>query len=136
MAEQVNKPRCEYTRLENGVHQFIFYESSKEAIDDFFRDLEHILVETPHTETARYLIDITQGNREISLTTLVQRFRRLETHIPHRPRGRSAILHKPGLVLSVIDSFIRALAPSRDMTRFFPVERRADALAWLLAEAE
>lgn len=134
MAEQVNKPRCEYIHLENGVHQFVFYESSKQAIDDFFRDLEHILVSTPHTETARYLIDITQGSREISLTTLVQRFRRLETHFPHRARGRSAILHKPGLMLSVIDSFIRTLAPSRDMTRFFPVERRDDALAWLLAE--
>lgn len=133
-SELSQKPRCEYTRLENGIHQFVFYESSKQAIDDFFRDLEHILVTTPHTETARYLIDITQGSREISLVALVQRFRRLETHIPHRARGRSAILHKPGLVISAIDSFIRTLAPSRDVTRFFPVERRDDALAWLLAE--
>ena len=44
------------------------------------------------------------------------------------------ILHKPGLKFSFIDGFIRALAPSRDMTRFFPVDKRDEAVNWLLSQ--
>ncbi|MBL8162350.1 MAG: hypothetical protein JNJ61_10230 [Anaerolineae bacterium] len=134
MSEAANTPRCAYTRLDNGIHEFIFYDTSKQAVDDFFRILEGVLTQTPHTETARYIVDITKGDKEVSLVVMVQRFRRLEAQIPHRARGRTVVLHKPGLILSFIDSFVRALAPSRDVTRFFPVAERDAAIEWLLAE--
>ena len=119
-----------------GIHQFVFREPTKEAIDDFFRKLEHIFTSNPKAGTNRYIVDITQaGDRDVSLVTNVQRFRRLETLYPDRPRGRTVILHRPGLAYSFIDSFIRALAPSRDVTRFFPVDKQDEAVAWLLSES-
>ncbi len=135
MSDAVEKPGCEYTQLDNGIHQFVFNSASKQSIDEFFHQLEMILTNTPHTEMARYIVDITQtGEQDISLVANVQRFRRLETLFPHRARGRTVILHKPGLKFSFIDGFIRALAPSRDMTRFFPVDKRDEAVNWLLSQ--
>jgi hypothetical protein len=127
-------PDCAYTLRADGIHEFQFLASSKAAIDDFFQILEDILLAAPHTDTLRYLVDITGGDREVSLVAMTQRFRRLETQLQHRARGRTAILHKPNLLIRFADEFIRALAPSRDVTRFFPIEKRDEAIAWLLSE--
>ena len=136
MSNSAANTGCEYTVTEQGIHQFIFREPSKEALDDFFRKLEHIFITTPSAGTNRYILDITQaGGKNVSLVTNVQRFRRLETLYPQRPRGRTIILHQPGLAYSFIDSFIRALAPSRDVTHFFPVDKRDEAIAWVLSES-
>lgn len=136
MSESAASVGCEYSLTEQGIHQFIFRESTREAIDDFFRKLEHIFTVTTDVTTNRYIVDITQaGERDVSLVSNVQRFRRLETLYPNRPRGRTVILHRPGLVYSFIDSFIRAIAPSRDVTRFFPVDQREEAITWLLSES-
>lgn len=136
MTESAATTGCEYMLTEQGIHRFIFRQSTKEAIDDFFRKLEHIFTTTSNANTNRYIVDITQaGERDVSLVTNVQRFRRLETLFPNRPRGRTVILHRPGLAYSFIDSFIRAIAPSRDITRFFPVDKRDEAIAWLLSES-
>ena len=136
MSERGANNGCEYTVTEQGIHQFVFREPSKEAIDDFFHKLEYIFTTTPNAGTNRYIVDITQaGEKDVSLVTNVQRFRRLDTLFPQRPRGRTVILHRPGLAYSFIDSFIRALAPSRDVTRFFPVDKQDEAVAWLLSES-
>lgn len=135
MSEQAATTGCEYTFTEQGIHQFIFRQSTKEAIDDFFRKLEQLFSSTAGSPLNRYIVDITQaGDRDVSLVSNVQRFRRLETLFPQRPRGRTVIIHRPGLAYNFIDSFIRALAPNRDVTRFFSVEKRDEAIEWLLNE--
>ena len=127
---------CEYTVTEQGIHQLIFRDSTKEAIDEFFRVLEQIFTSTSSETTNRYIVDISQsGERDVSLVSNVQRFRRLETMFPNRPRGRTVIIHRPGLAYSFIDSFIRAIAPSRDITRFFATDKRNEAMTWLLSES-
>ena len=136
MSERGASSGCEYTLTTQGIHQFVFREASKEAIDDFFRKLETVFTATANAGTNRYILDITQaGDNDVSLVSNVQRFRRLETLYPQRPRGRTVILHRPGLAYSFIDSFIRAVAPSRDITRFFPVDKRDEAIAWVLSES-
>ena len=134
MSDGTGGKRCSYTRLENGVHEFIFRESSREAIDEFFRQLEPILKTTPTTEIARYMVDVTQADRAVSMMGIIQRFRKLETSMSRRARGRTALLHPQGSMLSFVDGLIRALAPSQDRTRFFPGEKRDEALAWVLSD--
>ncbi len=134
MAETAGGKHCAYTLLDSGVHEFVFLESSKAAIEEFFSYLEPILKNTPHDQTARYIVDVTGGDREVSIVAMTQRFRRLETSLPHRARGRSAILHKPNIAITFFDGLIRALAPTRDVTRFFTADRREEALAWVLSD--
>ena len=136
MSEVGANSGCEYSVTEDGIHQFVFRAPSKAAIEEFFHKLEYIFQTTPNSGTNRYIVDVTQaGEKDVSLVTNVQRFRRLETLFPGRPRGRTVILHRPGLAYTFIDSVIRALAPSRDITRFFPVDKRDEAIAWLLSES-
>ncbi|MEO8612497.1 MAG: hypothetical protein ABI690_31665 [Chloroflexota bacterium] len=134
MSDTVSGERCTYTRLDNGVHELIFRESSREAIDEFFRHVESILKNTPPTEVARYILDVTQADRPVSMMGIIQRFRKLETSMPRRAKGRTAILHPQGSMLSFVDGLIRALAPSQDVTRFFPTEKRDEAIAWVLTD--
>jgi hypothetical protein len=131
---EAGSPNCAYKRLENGIHEFTIYDSSKATIDEFFRILEGILLNSRPSDTARYIIDVSQSAGLTSLVTGAQRFRRLETQIPSRAKGRTVVLHSSGGVLSFIDNFVRALAPSRDITRFFPVEKREEAIEWLLTD--
>ncbi|MBZ0284623.1 MAG: hypothetical protein K8L97_28050 [Anaerolineae bacterium] len=134
MSEAAGGHKCAYTRLENGIHEFVFQDSSKATIDEFFRILEGILTTTPKTETARYIVDVSQSDGVASLVAGAQRFRRMETQMPQRARGRTVVLHTSGGVLGFIDNFVRALAPSRDITRFFPVDKREEAVEWLLSD--
>ena len=134
MSDASEQRGCAYHLLENGIHEFVFKDNDKHALDEFFSKLEHILRETPHHATARYLVDIGHATREVSLVGMTQRFRRLESLTPNRASGRTAILHKPGFMLTFIDGFIRALAPTRDATRFFPIDQRENAIRWLLSE--
>jgi len=134
MSEAAGGHKCSYICLENGIHEFVIQDSSKATIDEFFRILEGILTSTPDTQTARYIIDVSQSAGVASLVAGAQRFRRLEAQIPHRAPGRTVVLHSSGGVLSFIDSFVRALAPSRDVTRFFPVDKRDEAIEWLLSD--
>ena len=134
MSDGMGGTRCVYTHLDNGVHEFVFRESSREAIDEFFRQLEPILKNTPGTDVARYIVDVTQADRAVSMMGIIQRFRKLETSMPRRARGRTALLHPQGSMLSFVDGLIRALAPSRDETRFFAGGNRDEALAWLLTD--
>lgn len=125
---------CTYTYLENGIHQFIFMDSSRDALDEFFHQLEQVFGQTTGAALNRYIVDITGGDREVSIVSMTTRFRRLETQFPNRPPGRTALLIKNGLLLSVIDGIIRALAPQRDETRFFGVDKRDEAIQWLLRD--
>ncbi|MEZ4668931.1 MAG: hypothetical protein R3E39_13575 [Anaerolineae bacterium] len=135
MPEMSTSKGCEYSQIENGIHLFVFHDASKVVIDEFFQQLEQILAGSDKNDIARYIIDITQsGEQEVSLVANTQRFRRLETLYPNRARGRTVILHKPGLKYSFIDAFIRALAPNRDITRFFEVAKRDEAIQWLLSQ--
>ncbi len=134
MAENTAPQGCTYTHLENGVHEFVFQDADKASVDFFFNTLADILRTTPNTGTARYILDVTQSARDISLSGMVQRFRKLDVQIPVRARGRTAVLHNPGLTYSFIDGLVRALAPGKDKTRFFPVDRRDDAIAWVLSD--
>jgi hypothetical protein len=133
---EMGQAGCEYALLENGVHQFTFTKADKPAIDEFFRQVERILASTPPESIGRHLIDVSQNSGEsvVSLAGGVQRFRRLETQLPHRAPGRTVILHKPGVIYSFVDNLIRVLAPKKDVTRFFPAEEREAAMAWLLKD--
>ncbi len=134
MAENAAPQGCVYTHLDNGIHEFVFSDADKASVDFFFDKLAEILRTTPKTGTARYILDVTQTGRDISLTGMVQRFRKLDFQIPERARGRTAVLHIPGITYSFIDGLVRALAPGQDKTRFFPVDKRAEAIAWALSD--
>jgi hypothetical protein len=51
--------RCIYTRLDNGIHEFIFTESSRDAVDELAAYIRNILDTTPaDAPPTCYMVDV------------------------------------------------------------------------------
>lgn len=135
MGEEAGELGLTYQRLDNGIYEFVFHDADKATVDFFFYALQDILSLTKKTDMARYILDVSNSGRDVSLTPMIQRFRKLEQQLPDRARGRTAVLHNPALTYTFLDGLVRALAPSRDVTRFFPIENRDKAIEWLLSQS-
>lgn len=134
MSNSVDEQGCIYLQHENGIHEFIF--TGEGGLDKFFDILVKIISEAPTDSTLRYIVDNSRtipGGKS-TMSELVKRFQKLERRFPERARGRTAILHGPNLLLNFANTFISALAPGQDKTRFFRVEKRDEAIEWLLSD--
>lgn len=129
-----SEPGCIYEKLDNGIHKFIFTGKGEDGMDVFFTILEGILRSTPTDTTLRYIVDNTRSGKQGSMMELVRRFRKLESRIPERAAGRTAIIHNPDILITLADTFVSTLAPSKDKTRFFTPDRMGDAIKWVLSD--
>jgi len=124
---------CEYSILDNGIHQFVFTGKGNSGIDELFAYLSNLWAIHSADETLYYLVDTTHAGGDTSMVQLLDRFRQLERTTDERPAGRTAIIHEPDVLISLADSFIRTFAPRRDKTRFFRSGSEDSAIQWLLS---
>lgn len=124
---------CTYEVLPSGIHVFTFTGKSPTALDEFFVILTNLLATTdPSVQVLRYIVDVTDASGQAPINEMVRRFQRLETALPQRPRGRTAIIHQGNVFLSLANTLLGALAPAGDVTRFFNATEREQAMRWLL----
>ena len=124
--------RCIYTKLDNGIHEFVFTESSREAIDELAGYIRHILdttlMDAPNT---CYLFDNSRVDA-VPIPYLRARIKELDAY---RPEGRA-----PGRLAVVYDGFLGNIANSvlsvtmKNRFRFFKPSDRDAAMSWLLQE--
>lgn len=125
---------CLYEYTEDNIHQFTFTGKSERALDEFFEQLTDVLTKAdPHTPVLRYLVNLSDANGQAPINELVKRFRRLEVALPQRPPGRTAIVYRGELLLTLMNTLIGTLAPQRDKTRFFKTHECDKARAWVLS---
>jgi hypothetical protein len=124
-----------YQQRPDGIHEFLFTGRGN-GMDEFFAILTDILQAAPRRQPLYYLVDVTHGGKFAPIAELVKRFRRLQVQIPERAPGRTAIIHAPGVLLTLANMLIDTLAPGEDRTRFFTPDQREQALAWLAAQDE
>lgn len=125
--------RCQYTQRANGVHHFIFSESSQEAVDEWIHHLENLYAHSTPNTVLRILVD----SCEISVQPLAyasQRAHELNQRYPLRPGTRTAFLYQTSFLASLARTFIIMLSRvGVDHVQFFPgTNREAEAVAWLL----
>ncbi len=126
---------CTYALLPNGVHTFTFTGRSPTALDEFFAILTELLATAdPRTPVLRYIVDVTDASGQAPINEMVRRFQRLETALPQRPRGRTAIIHQGNIFLTLANTLISTLAPAGDKTRFFTLQEREEAMRWVLGD--
>jgi hypothetical protein len=131
-----NQQGCIYRLRDDGIHEFSFTGQGERSVDEFFQQLEQVLAESnPATPLLRYLVRLPLAQGQAPLSELAKRFRKLDVALPKRPNGRTAILHKSDLLLTLMNTVIGALAPQRDKTMFFKHEREEEAITWLLSES-
>lgn len=139
MGTQIVRPGLRYEHRSDGIHEFVFTgdDADNSGLDHFFEVLRDLLERTPPNETLRYIVDASQGKQQLRppIAELVRRFRKLEAQLPERAAGRTALLHDGSVLLTLANTIIDTLAPDKDKTRFFTVDRREQAIRWLLSEA-
>ncbi len=104
-------------------------------MDEFFDALTTILTTAPpDTLVLRYIVRLADSGSQTAVNELVKRFRKLEIALPQRPRGRTVILHKGDVMLTLMNTFLGVLAPQRDKTRFFKYTQLPEAIRWVLSD--
>jgi hypothetical protein len=122
--------RCIYTRLDNGIHELTFYESSRMAVDEMVSHMSNILKTTPEDAPATcYMVDNSKAD-VIPINYLRIGIKDLSAQRPsNREPGRLAVIYDGamgGLVNTVLTLAMK------NKFRFFKPEKRDEAIAWLL----
>jgi hypothetical protein len=125
---------CAYQQHDSGLHEFTVLNASRQAVDVFIDGMDAIFAHTPHSATILVLIDVSQSKMP-PITYAFQRgqglFARHKIHAPLR----SVYLHKPNVVIAIIQSYLALLrSGERRERRFMQDTQRDEAIAWLLSD--
>ena len=120
--------------LPNGIHEFTWTSPSREAVDVWMDYNEALYEVTPITNTLRYLHVVKTANFP-PISYVVRKARHLQTLYPEQHSTRSAILFQSRFFGGIINTMSDMLnKKGKDITRFFSMEEREEAIAWLLNE--
>lgn len=131
MSENAFSP-MDYYHQDNGIHEFIFHESSNRALDAWFVHVERLWGKGDPNSTVLFLIDTIDSGTQ-PLAYALARGRAIVRENPQRPLLRMAFIERNASMMKLIESFVR-LVDRRVRVRFFPMERRSEAVKWLLTE--
>jgi hypothetical protein len=130
-----DKPLCEYYMRDQGVHEFIYNEVGRTAVDEFFAHFERVAATLPPDSVFRIL---TNGSRVAETQPVRYMFLRVQTILrtmPHRPVFRVALLaSQDNSMTKILDAVFRALLRGQDRLRFFPISQYEQAVEWLLKD--
>lgn len=134
MSTETGKVGFSAKLLPNGIHEFTWTSASREAVD-VWMDYNAALYETLQTtETVRNLHTIQSVNFP-PISYVVRKARHLQTLFPEQPNTRSAILFQSRFFGGMINTLSSMLnRKGKDLTRFFSMDERDEAVAWLLSD--
>lgn len=127
------KVACEFSQHESGICEYTFHKSSRQAVNEFLAQNNKVIVNAEDDQTLLVLIDISPSGLP-PLAYFLSRVREEMKQHPYRLSSRVAILYKDSRLLGLMDNTVRLITNSKDKTRFFKLENRDQALAWLLEE--
>ena len=133
MTDNVDTVRCTYTYREDGIHEYVLLDTSRAAFDDFLGRTQSISESADPDEVLLNLVDFSNG-----LPPVMYSFQRSQEAVAKQkkaghsiPSARNAILYQSGVLISMVQTFVNLLHVDA-VGRFFPVEERDQAIAWLL----
>lgn len=125
---------CDCQTHDAGYCEAIFNTPSREAVDQFNDFMYTVLPGVAEAGILRLLIDFGASGMP-SIRYMTGKFRQMQIDYPNPTvHTYTAIVHPPSLMLTLMDSAAKLMVRRRnDIYRFFPTQRREDALAWLLS---
>lgn len=125
---------CRYRQLHNGIHEFVFTEASRMAVDEWFSCLTRATTAAAPGAITRCLV-LSTAPDPLPIAYLFKRAQRWVRQAPPVHQTRICFLHHPDFIYPHVKSFVRAWQLSYgNAVRFFPDTHRDDAERWLLAE--
>ena len=122
---------CIYTRLENGVHEFVMLSSKRDAIDVYMAMYEPIYRQLPADGVMYSIVDQSQSGMP-PITYLTSAVKRMIDNNPPRRKTCMAIIFSNNMMVALLETVRTLLTkPGYDDVRFFHVNNRDQAIAWL-----
>jgi hypothetical protein len=126
---------CEYIVHPNGIHEFIFHEESRRALDVWLEHTEHIYQTAPPDKRVLFILD-GSACENLPLSYSFPRIKALNARYPNKPPSRGVLIYSSGIMNSIIGAFTRLSSRgAKDESRFYHKSKRDEAIKWLL-EAE
>jgi hypothetical protein len=125
-----------YRLHENNIHELIYTDASRVAVDAFWAYLDRFIEEGKPEDLYCILNDLRQSGHQ-PLSYYFSRLRQFNAQHPadKRPQARFALLYRSSSpLIGTVDTFIRMLNPRRVRIRIFPNNQYDEAVAWLLEE--
>lgn len=119
---------CEYSHLEGNIHEFVFREGNRQAIDEWISQTEAILQAT-QADSFYQLVDASSV-RDVPLSYAYQRIKTLSPQYEHVRYWRVAFIHSHSALVFLVNTYINMLRRPIKAHFFVPEEREA-AIAWL-----
>jgi hypothetical protein len=132
MPDRINTESCVHTLLENGIQEFVFYESSRNAVDKLFILLTQVYAEIPADQTVLMLFDFRQ--RDLPLAYVFSSFHRWQAGRDSHRYARLVTLTDANMMIPLVDAFFRSFPTNYVKLRFFHPARRDEAIHWLLKD--
>ncbi|MGJ3237416.1 MAG: hypothetical protein ACFE0Q_01795 [Anaerolineae bacterium] len=121
-------------RVEHDIHEFVWTSPSREAVDVWLEYNESLYQVSDLTDTLCF-IHIVQTMNFPPLSYVVRKARELQMKYPQHSKTRSAILFQSKFFGGFINTMSQLLnRVDEDQTRFFGIDERDQAIAWLLDE--
>jgi hypothetical protein len=123
-------PACIHRIHDGKIHEYVFTEISRRALDEMFAIVEEIVSEAarnnkPEDQHNPTLLDSTIGVQP--LNHAFQKMHPLVSQYPAIRQARIAIIVPPNPLIGTISKIIRTVTPMR----FYKPGERNQALAWL-----
>jgi len=121
---------CRYTRLDSGVHCFVFENSSRVSFDQFMDKLSTVTESSSPDKPLLVLLDW----RLSGLPPLRYAFQKSQAYMKRFPNysgGKTAYLYRMGTLITLAQSFVNLLH-AKASGRFFAEDQQEAAIRWLL----
>jgi hypothetical protein len=128
--EDVTTAHCQYQRLNNGIHQFEIMNASRQGVDDFFR-LRAQLQDDATEEIVLLLIHLNMPQLP-SITHIMTHVRQFAQKYPRIQPTYSAIIYRRGMLVFVLNNFLKVFLRSKDRVMFFAEDEAEKAAVWLM----
>lgn len=124
--------RCLHQQLDDGIYEFVFTESSRQAVDEWFTQLEFLTRDTSPGTMIHLLVRST-ASEMLPVTYMIKSAYNWFADNSHLYTARIVFLHRSSFTYPHAKSFIRAWQMRNGIAvRFYPADRREDAVHWLL----
>lgn len=124
-----------FSQYDNGISEIKYHESTKRAVEGFYRFLDMVIRETPPNETVYLLSDLTDTG-SLPLADHFSKIAKINSQYEpgKRPIARFANLYQD---VSLEKKMVLAYMKSLDMPgvdiNMFSIDQRSTAIAWLLS---
>jgi len=123
---------CRFDTLDNGVVEAVFASSSVAAVDQFYVQVEALIMHTPDKGRAMLLINTVKAPT-LPIIYTVQQGRNLALRYPDRLFFKTAVIvkSKTGLLIREVNHLIRSLQLSQQRISVFTEYQQNEAIKWL-----